>query len=83
MSASIPESLHVVEPAFFRMKESRLLERSLLEPARVIPFEDTTIRVAANVEEVLGRYYGDYMQLPPERERVPPHVLKLLYEGHV
>lgn len=76
-------SEHVVEPTFFRMKESRLLSRSLFEPSRLVPFEDTEMRVAANVEEILRRYYGDYMQLPPEKERVPPHVMRLLYEGHV
>ena len=76
-------SEHVVEPSFFRMKESRILSRSLFEPARVIQFEDTQIRVAANVEEILRRYYGDYMKLPPKEERVPPHVLRLMYEGHV
>ena len=77
------ESTHVVEPSFFRMKESRLLPRSFFEPARVIPFEDTVIKVASNVEEILTRYYGDYMKLPPECERVPPHILRLNYEGHV
>ena len=76
-------SEHVVEAAFFRMKESRLLSKTLFEPARLIPFEDTQIRVAANVEEILRRYYGDYMQLPPEKDRVPPHVLRYNYEGHV
>lgn len=76
-------SANVVEPSFFRMKESRLLPKSFFEPARVIPFEDTVIRVASNVEEILTRYYGDYMKLPPENERVPPHVLRLMYEGHV
>lgn len=76
-------STHVVEPSFFRMKEARLLSRSLFEPARMIPFEDTVIRVASNVEEILTRYYGDYMKLPPENERVPPHVLRLMYEWHV
>ncbi len=76
-------SAHVVEASFFRMKESRLLARSIFEPSRLIPFEDTQIRVAANVEEILTRYYGDYMQLPPEKDRVPPHVLRYNYEGHV
>ena len=77
------DSEHVVDVAFFRMKESRLLSKTLFEPARLIPFEDTQIRVAANAEEILRRYYGDYMRLPPEKDRVPPHVLRHNYEGHV
>ena len=76
-------SEHVVEPVFFKMKETRLLSRSLFEPSRLVPFEDTEMRVAANVEEILRRYYGDYMRLPPEKDRVPPHVMRLHYEGHV
>ena len=76
-------SEHVVEGAFFRMKEARLLSRKLFEPARLVPFEDTQIRVAYNVEEILQQYYGDYMKLPPEKDRVPPHVLRHNYEGHV
>lgn len=76
-------SKNVIEPSFFRMKESRILSRSFFEPARELPFEDTHIRIAANVEEILTRYYGDYMQLPPEKDRLPPHVMRLNYEGHV
>ena len=83
LSEAAAESANVVEPCFFRMQESRLLPTSCFEPARMIPFEDTQIRVAANVEEILRRYYGDYMQLPPEKDRVPPHVLRYNYEGHV
>ena len=81
--AECPISEHVVEVAFFRMKESRLLPKTLFEPARIVPFEDTQIRVAGNVEEILRRYYGDYMKLPPEKDRVPPHVLRYNYDGHV
>ena len=76
-------SEHVVETSFFRMKESRLLSRKLFEPAREVPFEDTQIRLAFNVEEILRRYYGDYMKLPPEKDRVPPHAFRHNYEGHV
>ena len=83
LAEAAAESANVVEPCFFRMQESRLLPTSCFEPARMIPFEDTQIRVAANVEEILRRYYGDYMQLPPEKDRVPPHVLRYNYEGHV
>ena len=83
LASQFEGSKYVVEPNFFRMKEERLLEWPLFETARMIPFEDTQMRVAANVEEILRRYYGDYMQLPPEKDRVPTHVLRMMYEGHV
>ncbi len=34
-------------------------------PLREMPFEDTTVKVACRCEELLKRYYGDYMQIPP------------------
>lgn len=38
-----------------------------------IPFEDCTFKVPAKYDEVLRMQYGDYMQLPPEEERVGHH----------
>ena len=65
------------------IKKSRHLSRSLFEPSRLVPFKDTKMRVATNVEGILRRYYGDYMELSPEKDRTPPHVLRHHYEGHV
>lgn len=41
-----------------------------------LPFEDTTIPVPAGYDALLREVYGDYMQLPPEDQRVPYHGYK-------
>lgn len=38
-----------------------------------LPFEDTVLMAPANWEQVLKQIYGDYMQLPPRKKRVPTH----------
>lgn len=38
-----------------------------------IPFEDVIFRSNSNYHELLTCYFGDYMTLPPEEERVPEH----------
>ena len=38
-----------------------------------LPFEDTVLMAPENWDQVLKQIYGDYMQLPPEKERVPTH----------
>ena len=34
------------------------------------PFEDTEVMVMEDYDEILRITYGDYMQLPPEEDRV-------------
>jgi len=41
-----------------------------LFPAQRVPFEDTTVMTARDFDTILTRHYGDYMQLPPEDQRV-------------
>lgn len=38
-----------------------------------VPFEDITVSIMKGYDECLTRFYGDYMQLPPENQRVPHH----------
>ena len=35
-----------------------------------MPFEDLQVRVPTGYDRILTNLYGDYMQLPPESERV-------------
>lgn len=38
-----------------------------------VPFEDTELLVPANYDKLLRSIYGNYMQLPPEKDRVGHH----------
>lgn len=77
------KSKSVVEFMFFRNKVSRIIPRALIGDGRMVPFCDTVICVPSGVEVLLSQYYGDYMTYPPEKDRKPPHIMKLLYDGHV
>ena len=41
--------------------------------AKRVPFESTEIPVPVGCEEYLKKRYGDYMKLPPEKDRHPEH----------
>ena len=47
-------------------------------PLKEIPFENRMIKVLENNDEHLKRTYGDYMQLPPEDQRVnhAPYIIE-------
>lgn len=38
-----------------------------------VPFEDTVIRIPVGYDSYLKILYGDYMQLPPEKDRIVKH----------
>ncbi len=40
---------------------------------QALPFEDARLIVPDNYDSVLRRMYGDYMQLPPEEDRIAHH----------
>lgn len=50
--------------------------KAWFERAAEISFEGRTYRVPVNYHEVLTRLYGDYMQLPPEEDRIAHHFYK-------
>lgn len=72
-----------IEYSFYKMRRDRELPMSWFEPARVVPFEDTCVRVPARAEDYLARYYGDYMKFPEEASRVPAHQLRVHYKEHI
>ncbi len=43
------------------------------EDSTELEFEGIKSKAFSNYHEQLTRYYGDYMQLPPEEQRVPKH----------
>lgn len=50
--------------------------RDMFDGFTYLPFEDAQFRVPENYDEVLRTCYGDYMQLPPEEDRVGHHYYK-------
>jgi lipopolysaccharide cholinephosphotransferase len=44
-----------------------------MDSIKKIAFEDIEAYVCENYHEMLTRQYGDYMQLPPEDQRVSVH----------
>jgi len=37
-------------------------------------FESTRVYIPIEYDSILTAYYGDYMTLPPEFERIPKHI---------
>lgn len=59
------------DPRHWSVREDELF------PAELVPFEDIVVRLPRQADQVLRRGYGDYLQLPPESERVghqPYHI---------
>lgn len=54
-------------------KEREILDRSIFNEYIDLPFETMTCRCIKKTEYYLTRFYGDYMQLPPEEDRVSHH----------
>ena len=46
-----------------------------ISPFVTAPFEDENFYIPEQYDTLLRKIYGDYMQLPPENERVPHHVM--------
>lgn len=53
----------------------RNFKYSDIAPFHLTPFEETRFYIPDNYDALLKKVYGDYMQLPPEKERVPHHVI--------
>lgn len=51
-------------------KYTVVCERKWYDSAIRLPFENTSIPVPVGYKEILARYYGDFMQLPPKNKQV-------------
>lgn len=51
-----------------------VLPRQWFASAKEVPFEDTVMKVPVCYNEYLTMIFGDYMQLPPEENRIPAHI---------
>lgn len=57
------------------VNEDSLCHANCLEDVIYTKFEDDVFMIPQNYDEVLKVEYGDYMQLPPEKDRIPHHYL--------
>ena len=51
--------------------------RSWFDETILVPFENYEFRVPKQYEDVLHHHYGDYMKLPPEKDRIGHHCFKV------
>ncbi len=58
-------------------RDREIMHRSIYEQYIDIPFESGVFKAIAKYDEYLRLIYGDYMQLPPEKDRVPQHNFKV------
>lgn len=59
-----------------------LFKKSDIEDLISVSFEDANFYIPKNYDEILTKYYGNYMELPPENERVGHHSYKI-YEKDI
>ncbi len=53
-----------------------VFDKKFVEDTIFAPFEDSFFRIPRDYDEVLKLWYGDYMQLPPEKDRIYHHLYK-------
>ena len=56
--------------------EKDIFPRKWFDETIVMPFDKYEFRVPKHFDEVLRHEYGDYMQLPPEKDRIGHHYFK-------
>jgi lipopolysaccharide cholinephosphotransferase len=54
-----------------------VFDKKFVEDTVLTPFEDGMFRVPKDYDEVLRLWYGDYMKLPPEKDRIYHHLYKV------
>jgi lipopolysaccharide cholinephosphotransferase len=54
-----------------------IFKRSWFDDYIMAPYEDSEFRIPKKYDRILRHIYGDYMQLPPESDRVGHHCYKI------
>lgn len=55
-------------------------KKDLFENYKTVLFENQEVHIIADYDIYLREIYGDYMQLPPEKERVPGHAAPVYWK---
>lgn len=58
-----------------------IFPRQMIEGQVLLPFEDTQLCAPEAYDQYLTQLYGDYMTLPPEDQRIPPHLGQAFWNG--
>lgn len=66
------ETNHVTLVCYHFNRDTRCSKQAFDEYIDV-PFENITVSMLKGYDECLTKFYGDYMKLPPEEQRVPHH----------
>ena len=61
--------------------EKDIFPRKWFDETIMMPFDKYEFRVPKHYDEVLRHEYGDYMQLPPEKDRIGHHYFKAYRKG--
>ena len=59
------------------MTAANIFLREWFDESVMMPFEKYMFRVPRDYDKILRHEYGDYMQLPPEAERIGHHYYKV------
>lgn len=70
------KNIAVVE--FGENLKKEMMDKADMEELSTVEFEGRAFSAVRSPEEYLTRMYGDYMQLPPESQRVPKHSSKVV-----
>lgn len=54
-----------------------IFPREWLDETILVPFEGYEFRIPKEYDAILTRLYGDYMKLPPEKDRIAHHFYKI------
>ena len=46
----------------------------------IVPFEDTEVFISSEYKSILTDRYGNYMELPPEKDRIPHHISNIYWK---